>query len=178
MKLSAIAAASLLAILLAGCGDQKRIDELEGQLKKAKEDIVSMSDMIQSTKFEDEFLKEIHESNSYKTFPGKPSIAGYDLARETLAGQHIITERVWGGNKVNEPLVEVIAPLYWLEDRWPDRMSKTGLMVDDGLWWCRDVAVATRLAMSTSLKREDVDRFNLAISRAASQCVIALSKPR
>lgn len=176
MKSSAVVIASLLAAMLSGCGDGKRISELEGQLKRAQDNISEISNSLQNVTFAAGFLNEIHGSKSYEMFQAKQNIAGYELARETLAGQNIVAARIRGEGKISNPTQQIIAPLYWLEDRWPDRLSKEGIAINEGLWWCRDSVTTTRLAMEamSSMQQTDAERFMMASRNAITKCGVAL----
>lgn len=176
MKPSVALIASLLAMMLTGCGDEKRVSELEDQVKKAQANISTLSSSIQTAVFEKDLLSEIHESQSYKIHPEKNDVPGYELALETLVGQHVIAARIRGEEKINNATQDIVAPLYWLEERWPDRLSTNGIKIGEGLWWCRDTATITRLAMEAVSTKQiaDAKYFAIVAKNAIEKCTLAL----
>lgn len=172
----------LLSSLLAGCGGKGRVAELEQQVAD-KEKLIQQADgklrqaafTTQDISFETTMLAEIHEPANWASYADRKDVLGYDLAKETLIGQNIIAARIrnYPGGDLKK---DILTPLYWLEDRWPDRLSAAGVKISNGLWWCHDVATNSRLAMEAiSLSQlKEAEIFNLTMKISIQRCSLAM----
>lgn len=172
----------MVAGLLAGCGDKERVADLEKQLAAKEEKLQKADGQLRQAAFtrqdvalEKTMLSEIHEPANWASYEDRKKVLGYDLAKETIIGQNIIAARIrnhTGGDLKSD----ILAPLYWLEDRWPDRLSSAGVKISNGLWWCRDAVTNSRLAMEAiSLSQiKDAESFNLAMKNSLLKCSLAM----